>query len=161
MLPAESFADSISFLGYYDLGGLKLANRQCAAVANQCADAIRLFDFSDFAFFIENNGIFVLQQGFGFVSDLLVCRLELNRGKDMCDFISDAFRNCTVGQFILSSIHRQVLRAISVVAQTVPIERALVVTVECADNVLDAVKLAGAFRRLEVCRGTPSRLSTR
>lgn len=57
MLPVETFVEIASFLGYYDLGGLKLTNTLFSSVAKQCADAIRLFDFSGFFFIVLESRI--------------------------------------------------------------------------------------------------------
>lgn len=95
MLPAESLADVVSFLAYYDLGGVKLTSKRFSAVANQCADAIRLFDFSDLAFDVLYSWIDVYRDD---ESGTRHVRLKLNSAKYLAEFISEAFRDCTVGR---------------------------------------------------------------
>lgn len=59
MLPVETLAEVVDFLGYYDLDGVKFANRLFSAVAQQCADVTHVFDFSEFAFAILDTSITV------------------------------------------------------------------------------------------------------
>lgn len=125
MLPIETFADVISFLGYYDLGGLKLANKPFSDVANQCADRIRLFDFSNFGFNIYDSGIDILWIDSDGEDGLPVCWLDLTSKEGLAGFISAAFRNCTLGRLavmgdLLSGRRRRhVLRASQILASQI------------------------------------------
>lgn len=153
MLPAETFAEVISFLAYYDLGGLKLSNGLSSAVAQQCADAIRLFDFSAFSFLIHDTQVEVLR----LCSDgsaLLVCRLELVSEKNVIEFIIQALRNCTVGCLALVRRFEHVLHAISMVADTVTVDN-LRVTVEAFTTAQQLIQFLDSFRRVQVCSIAP------
>lgn len=148
MLPAESLADVVSFLPYYDLVGLKLSNKLFSAVATQCAKAIRLFDFSDFTFNAYNSCITVWRFGPDGRSSL-VDRLELTSESNLAIFILEALRNCAIGRFGLARCPEHVLNAIKVVANTTTVGR-LVVSERFAENLQEFFEFAGSFRRVEV-----------
>lgn len=89
-MPAETFAEVVSVLDYYDLFSLKMASKKLSADANQCADAIRLFDFSDLEFQIWVSSIRVYRfsyNGWPFHSEL-----KFESENDMAEFITEAFR---------------------------------------------------------------------
>lgn len=100
MLSVESFAEVASFLAYYDLDGRKLTSRLLSAVAEECADEIRLFDFTNFKFYIRESWINVYRIE---PEDRLswVCRLELTSEENLAEFIAEAFRNCIVGRLVM------------------------------------------------------------
>lgn len=124
MLPIETFAHVVSFMGYYDLGGLKLANRMLSAVASQCSDAIRVFDFADFAFLIDDTIDVYRLSSHGCLGPW-VCRLELTSEKNLAVFVSEAFRNCIVGVFLLWRHRERVLNATNDVAKTIAVAATL------------------------------------
>lgn len=147
MLPAETFADIVSFLGYYDLGGLKLASKLFSVVAVQCADLTHLFDFSDVAFYVGTNLIHVYRLRASLLS--WACQLDFNEEKSMTEFISEAFRNCNVGRLMLCVSHNNVLHAVKAVANTVTVAD-LHVAVGMFRNVEELVEYVDRFRRVEV-----------
>ncbi|KAH7704074.1 hypothetical protein AAVH_28743 [Aphelenchoides avenae] len=98
MLAVESLADVVGFLGNYDLGGLKLANKIFSVMANHCADAIRLFDFSDFLFYISEGCVEVYRRDPNGAYGAVVCQLELSSDEIFGNFVSEAFRNCVVSR---------------------------------------------------------------
>jgi hypothetical protein len=145
MLPVEAFADVVSFLGYYDLGGLKLASTLLSAVANKCADAIRLFDFSNFAFYIFDIwiSIFRLEPG------SWVCTLELSSEENLAEFIFEAFRNCDVGLFALMRPREHLLDATKAVASKISVVR-LHATADFTENLQEFFAFIDSFRQVKV-----------
>ncbi|KAH7722218.1 hypothetical protein AAVH_10300 [Aphelenchoides avenae] len=150
MLPLEAFADVFSFLTYYDLGCLKLVNKLLSAVAEKCADEIRLFDFSDFAFNIFGSRIEIYRIGSDNTSSP-VCRLEETSEENMAEFILEAFRNCIVGRILLGRTRDDhVLNAIKLVTETVTVD-ALAVTCALRENAqAELVEFVESFRRVKV-----------
>lgn len=150
MLPTEAFADVVSFLGYYDLGGLKLTNVLLCDVANRRADAIRLFDLSGFAFYLYDSfiGVYRIELD-GSLS--WVCQLYQPKEKNMAAFIPEAFRNCIVGRFELMSRRELVQSAIKVVANTITVAELRAYLGLFDDSIQDFVEFVGSFRRVEVC----------
>ncbi|KAH7704075.1 hypothetical protein AAVH_28744 [Aphelenchoides avenae] len=146
ILPAETFSDVVSFLEYYDLGGLKLANKMCSSVAQQCADATRLFDFSDLELYVFDSWISVYRLNAD-GSTSWVCELRLNSEDDLAEFISDAFRNCTVGRLILCSRHERVVKAIKLTAKTVVVAGMLDLRAGFFEQEL--YEFVGSFRRVK------------
>lgn len=150
MLPTEAFADVASFLGYYDLGGLKLANKLSCAVADQCASTIRVFDFSDFGFYVFGNCIFVSRLRADF-SISRVCELGFDSKTDVAEFIVDAFRNCIVGRFGFRSFDSEhVLNALKDIAKTIILSESVDVT-GCFKNVHELERYVGSYRHVKVC----------
>lgn len=149
MLPTEAFADVVSFLGYYDLGGLKLTSKPLSAITNRCAAAIRLFDFTDFAFCAYDRGVDVYRlETDGRRS--WICHLELSSEKSYAEFIAEAFRNCTVGRFYLLTRHEHVLNAIRAVAETVTVADKLYFPVGFFESTQDLIEFVDSFRRVKV-----------
>ncbi|KAH7715331.1 hypothetical protein AAVH_17264 [Aphelenchoides avenae] len=150
MLPAETFSEVVSFLGYYDLGGLKLSSKLLSAVADECARTIRLFDFSGFIISIFE----VFDETFTIVVERLdsldwVCTLKFETERDIADFISEAFCNCTVGRFHLRTDEELVLNAVKAVANTVTV-RDLFVPYDLRENVQELIDFVDSFRRVKV-----------
>lgn len=77
MLATEALADAVGFLGYYDLGGLKLTNRLFSDVADRCADGIRFFDFSNFGFIIRDSLVNVFRLTSNGHYGSLVCQVKV------------------------------------------------------------------------------------
>ncbi|KAH7704367.1 hypothetical protein AAVH_28443 [Aphelenchoides avenae] len=144
-LPLETIADVVGFLRYYDLGGLKLANKIFSAAATHCAAAIRLFDFSDFAFYVYDGHIAVFR-----LDATYLCSLELTSGESLSDFVSEAFRNCTVGQLQLGMRHAHIFRAISSIARTITVANKLRVNLACDENVQELLEFVDSFCRVKV-----------
>lgn len=115
----------VSFLGYYDLGGLELTSKLFSSVAQMCAGTSRLFDFSGFSFDIYDSTVCVCRLE-RFLPD--VCDLELDSDEGLAEFICEAFRNCTVGRLALRQPQKHVLHAFSVVAHTVTTAEKLVIS---------------------------------
>lgn len=151
MLPVEAFVDVVSFLGYYDLGGLSLASKRLSDIANRCADATRLFDFSDFAFFVDDDGIDVCRLDAHGDDGPWVCQLEFSREDDVTEFISDAFRNCTVGRFFPGTRRERYGNAIILIAKTVVVADTLDLLVELNENEQRLYEFVDSFRRVKVC----------
>ncbi|KAH7715188.1 hypothetical protein AAVH_17408 [Aphelenchoides avenae] len=149
MVPLETFVDVVSFLRYYDLGGLKLANKMLKAVADECADAIRLFDFSDTAFFLRDSRIVVYRLTPNGCFGPLICQLELSSEDELAEFVSEAFPNCTVGRFAWIGHSQRVLQAIRDVAKTVAVD-SLVVMVDHFEDFRELVEYVDGFRRVKV-----------
>lgn len=149
MLPIEAFADVASFLEYYELGGLKLADGLTSAVADQCASAIRVFDFSEFAFYMWANCIYVTRlRSDGYVS--VVCDIGLTSNTDMAEFVSEAFRNCIVGRFGFKNWRcDHILNAIEDVAKTIIVDESLDVTGRF-ENMHDLERYVGSYRLVKV-----------
>lgn len=150
MLPAEALADVASFLGYYDLGGLKFANKTLSAVASKCAGAIRVFDFSGYVFFVQDSDVNVHELDTDGDAGDWVCELELATERDLADFVSAAFRNCTVGRLVLMSNRDRVQTAIKGVANTVVIACTLEVAVGSFENTHDFFEFVESFRGIKV-----------
>lgn len=146
MLPAEALVDVVSFLGYYDLGSLKLANKPFSAIANQCADAICLFDFSNLSFYIYGSWIDVFRLESDGSVETWVCELDLFDEQNLVTFVTDAFRNCVVGQLRIS--HRQ--NAFDAAANTILVVDTLAVAYDRFDSVQDLIDCVDSFRRVEV-----------
>ncbi|KAH7669943.1 hypothetical protein AAVH_42835, partial [Aphelenchoides avenae] len=146
MLPAETFADVVSFLGYYDLGGLKLANKLFSARAQQCADAIRLFDFSDFEFEI-NDRFTVVERLEPEGSSHEVCTLEHASVESFAEFVAEAFRNCAVGRLTLVTRPKHVLNALRSVADTVTVAGTL--DIHRCFNAQELIECADSFRQVK------------
>ncbi|KAH7700252.1 hypothetical protein AAVH_32629, partial [Aphelenchoides avenae] len=144
MLPTETFADVVSFVGYYDLGGLKLANKLSADVTKQCAGAIRVFDFSGFAFYIIDSFIDMYRLDSG----RSICRLELVSEEDLAAFVSDAFRNCTIGRIAFLANCKHASKAIKVVANTTVVAR-LDVPIYYFEELQELLEFLDCFRRME------------
>lgn len=155
MLPIESFLDVVFFLGYYDLGGLNLANRLSFAAAKQCANAIRMFDFPEFAIYVNAAWIDVygldltLDSANPFGLNTWVCRLQLPNEKKLAAFITEAFRNCNVGRFARDTRCKAVLNAIKTVSNTITVED-LHVKHMPTDDVRELFEFIGIFRRVKV-----------
>ncbi|KAH7715189.1 hypothetical protein AAVH_17409 [Aphelenchoides avenae] len=150
ILPVETFADVVGFLKYYDLGGLKLTNKLLSSVAQKCAGAIRLFDFSDFEFYVFDTWITVYRlKSDGDTS--WVCVLKLNSEKNLAEFISDAFRNCTIGRLILGVRHEHVVNAFKFVPETVVVAGILDLRFGFLEKEQEFYEFVGSFRRLKVC----------
>jgi hypothetical protein len=149
MLPIESFVDVVSFLGYYDLGGLKLANKLLSAVAHQCADAIRLFDFSDLSFSIYDNWIRVCRLKSGGRSHW-ACNLRLTSEENLGEFVAEAFRNCTVGRLLWLDRREKVGTAIRAVASTVVVADTLDVSCGPSESVQELIEYLDGFRLVKV-----------
>lgn len=150
MLPSETLNDVVSFLGYYDLGGLKFTSKPFSAVANKCADAIRVFDFSEFAFLFQGSDIHVCQLDEDGDFGDWVCHLELATDASLADFIAKAFRNCTVGRIVLDESAEQVRNAIKEVANTIFVASTLDVTVRAFGNVQAFFEFIESLRGLKV-----------
>ncbi|KAH7697239.1 hypothetical protein AAVH_35679 [Aphelenchoides avenae] len=158
MLPAETLADVVGFLGYYDLGGVKLANKTLSSVANQCADAIRLFDFSDFSFYIIHLGPNVPFEDYIQVYRLdsdgydwpLVCQLGFTSEESLSEFISEAFRNCTLGRLVLRRRLEHILPAISSASHTINVVDNLYVVLDCFENGQELLEFVASFPRVKV-----------
>lgn len=151
MLPAEVFVDAVSFLGYCDLGGLKLANKQLSAVANRCAGTIRLFDFSDLSFYIFDSYILIYR-----IRSAWICRLDLGSEENLVEFVREALRNCKIGVILLERRRKLVLNAVKEVADTVILGK-LVVAVSFFDSMQECLGFVDSFRRMEVCTGPTQR----
>lgn len=155
MLPVEAFSDVVSFLEYYDLCGLKLTNKLLFAVANKCADAIRLYDFSDLEFHVHDDFIDVypldLSPAFiwGYPNSALVCRHQLTNENKFAEFISEAFRNCTIGRLRLMTRRRIVRNAIRAVANTITVADFQFVH-GLNDDMQQLIELIDSFRRVQV-----------
>lgn len=148
MLPIELIVVVVSFFGYYDLGGVQLATKLLSAVAKRCADAIRFFDLSDLVFFIYDASIEVYRLNTdGRHSS--VCSLELTSEKNLAEFISDAFRNRTVGHFVLRTQHKHVQGAIKVVENTTTVNT-LTIFGWCFEKMHDLLKFVDGFRCVKV-----------
>ncbi|KAH7684668.1 hypothetical protein AAVH_40824 [Aphelenchoides avenae] len=157
MLPVENLADVVSFLGYYDLGGLKLSSKRFSALAQQCADQIRIFDLSDLEFCVEDIWIDVNPLGAptfylrGWPQPRTsVCRLRpsCEYRYSMADFISAAFRNCTIGRITLA-YREHFLDVIRAVADTIVVAD-LQVNLVWFNNIMRLIELIDSFRRVEV-----------
>lgn len=150
MMPIEVFADVASFFAYNDLEGLMLASKLLSAVAKRCVDKLRLFDFSCFGFYIHDAGINVYRLHANGDYGPLVCSLELTSEENMTEFISEAFRNCTVGRFLLRTHHKHVQHAIQVVASTTTVAGTLFVSRWSFENVQGLFEFVDAFRCVKV-----------
>ncbi|KAH7712053.1 hypothetical protein AAVH_20608 [Aphelenchoides avenae] len=148
MVPLETFADIAFFLGYYDLVGLKLANQMLKALADKCADAIRLFDFSDTAFFLRDSRIIVYRLTSTGCFGPLICQLELGSEDELAVFVSEAFRNCTVGRFAWIGHSQRVLQATRDVAKTIAVD-SLVVMVDHFEDFRELEGYVDDFRRVK------------
>ncbi|KAH7715185.1 hypothetical protein AAVH_17405, partial [Aphelenchoides avenae] len=146
MLPVETFSDVVSFFGYYDLGGLKLANKMFSTVAKQCAETIRVFDFSDFTYYMYDGWVSVYQLDAYGDDGPWVCMLQFENEESFAEFVSEAFRNCTVGRFEFRTRLQLVLQAIKAVASTVHIN-ILDVAVGQFQNAQELLALVDSFRR--------------
>lgn len=150
MLPIETFTDVVGFLRYFDLGGLKLAAKSLNTIADRCADAIRLYDFSNFTFQIYDGWIIVYRhESDG--SALWVCQLELDNEEAMAEFISEAFRNCVVGQFYLGTRRGYVLDAINLVTNTVAIVDSLCLPKKFLESKKMFYDFIDSFHHVKVC----------
>ncbi|KAH7704552.1 hypothetical protein AAVH_28251, partial [Aphelenchoides avenae] len=147
MLPIDAFVEVASFLGHYDLGGLKLATKLCSSVANHCAGAIRVFDFSDFAFYVFYSWIDVYRFDSG-GSKTLVCSLELRSMKNLAEFICDGLRNCTVGRIYLATLRVHVRNAIKAVADTIVVADKLEIDVGLFENEQALIEFVDSFRQV-------------
>lgn len=146
MLPIEAFASVISFLHYYDIDGLKFTNKLCFDAANQCAQRIRLFDFSELAFYVYDNLVEVRRVEPDGRSQRGV-QLNLASEPNLAVFITEAFRNCAVGRLYVNSRRELVLNALKDVAKTVTVTF-LYFTEEISENaetVEEIVEFVGRF----------------
>ncbi|KAH7722457.1 hypothetical protein AAVH_09983, partial [Aphelenchoides avenae] len=148
MLPAETLADVASFLGYYDLDGLSFSNKMLSAVANECAEAIRLFDFSGFAFFIDEYSVSVYKLDADGDCCEWVCHLEVTVEQNLVDFVSKAFRNCIIGRLMLMKSPGHVQSAIKGVANTVVVGT-LDVAAKIFQNAQHLFEYVESFRRVK------------
>lgn len=161
MLPVEAFSDVTSFLGYYDLGGLKLANKMLSNIAHRCADVIRILDLSNFIFCIYETFIDVgrLEPN---GDDSFVCQLQFFSERHLAAFIPEAFRNCTVGCFAMMYLRHHTPRlhnAISAVASTVVVAETLCVAWQEAEKMqyVDSFRLVKVRATVKVSMVTPLR----
>lgn len=94
MLPVESFTDALSFLGYWDLIGLKLTSKLCSDLAHRCAGEIRIFDLSNVGcvVYVDHVTAFPIPYALG-----SACHLDFPDADAAIEFISEAFRNCILG----------------------------------------------------------------
>lgn len=129
-----------------------------SAVATQCADAIRLFDFTDLSFFLRDSRIIVYRLTSTGCFGPLICQLELGSEDELAVFVSEAFRNCTVGRFAWIGHSQRVLQATRDVAKTIAVD-SLVVMVDHFEDFRELEGYADSFRRLKKSfdGGTPSR----
>lgn len=148
MLPIETFADVICYLEYYDLGGLKLANKLLSDVANQCADAIRIFDFSEFSFILGDTCINVWRDQSDRCSSL-VCQLQFANEINLTQFISEAFRNSIIRRLGLMGKHHGAMRAIKVIAKTI-VATDMQVIFKDPESAQELFEFLDALRRFEV-----------
>ncbi|KAH7725642.1 hypothetical protein AAVH_06824 [Aphelenchoides avenae] len=149
MLPVETFGDVASFLAYYDLAGLKLATKLLSSLANKCADAIRLLDFSDFKLHIYDRWVTVYRFHSNSSTSDSVCNLGLKNKKDMADFIREAFRNCIIRRLVLLTDRELVLNALKAVADVVAVAE-LRVSSKSFKDVQWLIDIAGTFRGVKV-----------
>lgn len=149
MLPTETFVDVVSFLGFYDLGGLKLAANMPSALAEQCAKGIRLFDFSDLSFHLYDSRMDVCQVGSGGELSPPICSFDLSEEENLSEFVSEAFRNCIVGRLVLLNSCQEVLTALSAVADTIDVDKMLV-SAECFRAFHELVQFLDSLRRVQV-----------
>lgn len=63
MLPAEAFADVLTYIKPFSMNSLLLANRTLSSRARQITDAIRVTDFSELSFTIRNQFLNVCRIG--------------------------------------------------------------------------------------------------
>ncbi|KAH7712061.1 hypothetical protein AAVH_20617 [Aphelenchoides avenae] len=144
MLPYESFVDVVSFLGYYDLGGLKLASKRLSAIARQCATAIRLFDFCDLTFHIHRSFIDVYRYDAS-VRRTHCITLELTSEKCLAEFIAEAFRNCTVRSLYVVGRCEHALNAVKAIASTIIVTDILDFFGEAFANVGELMEFVDSF----------------
>ncbi|KAH7715207.1 hypothetical protein AAVH_17428 [Aphelenchoides avenae] len=127
-----------------------------SAVATQCADAIRLFDFTDLSFFLRDSRIIVYRLTPNGCFGPLICQLELGSENELAEFVSEAFRNCSVGRFAWIGHSQHVLQAIREVAKSVSVD-SLVVMVDHFEDFRELEGYVDDFRRvkeLEVSQST-------
>ncbi|KAH7715196.1 hypothetical protein AAVH_17416 [Aphelenchoides avenae] len=153
MLPVETFAEVVSFLGYYDLGGIKLASKVSSAAANRCAGAIRVFDFSDFSFIIRNSWIAVYRY------DALerrtwitwICTIEFASEVALAEFVSEAFRNCTVGSIEMLAHRKHAVNAVVFIAKVTAVAGTLALPDDYFEKKQNRLYFVDGFRRVDRC----------
>ncbi|KAH7715198.1 hypothetical protein AAVH_17418 [Aphelenchoides avenae] len=148
MLPTEALADVVSFFGYYELGGLKLTNKQYSTVAHKCAMAVRLFDFSDLRFSIYCSSIEVCREDEPKHRSRRV-NLEITSEKYLTEFISEAFRNCIVGRLYLNGHCAHAMNALKAVANTIIVADTLELYFGTFGNVQELLGFVDIFRRVK------------
>lgn len=120
MLPAEAFADVVTFLLLFDLGALALTNAICSSLAIKASTMIRWEAFPDLQFYIWSD---VMQF---FRGDLLVANLNFPNEIAMEEFIADGFLNCIFEDVEISPyLSKDLLDAIGRVVDSVVVKGTL------------------------------------
>lgn len=159
MLPAEAFAEVVAFFALYDLDALKLTNRLCYQLAQQCANRIRVFDFSHLTFDIKtSNGNFKIYVVGRLIDEdvgrphRLASSIRFADENEMSTFVAQAFRNCTLRQLTLNNRHfdRNAIVAMKEIANTMIISKTLSILIESNDTLSETFEFVDAFRHVEV-----------
>lgn len=76
--------------------------------------------------------------------------MEFSHKNNLVEFVSDAFRNCTISRLVLGRRHEDLLDVIELVGKTVVIAGTLDLFVGLFDNGQDLLEFIDGFRRVKV-----------
>ncbi|KAH7710009.1 hypothetical protein AAVH_22702, partial [Aphelenchoides avenae] len=137
MLPTHVFVDVVAWLHFYDLDALTLTDTRCSDLACAAASKIRVFDFSEFLFDLQNTEIAVQKLTLPAHGTTV---LTFHRETDLVEFVPAAMRNCVLGDLELA--FKDSSDAIREVANTIIIEGTLFLDASLFANAIALVEFA-------------------
>lgn len=161
MLPVESITDVVALFQHFDLDALLLSNKQLSGIAHQAAGKIRVFELSEFSFYVYSyDGINVLNV-LGDKPARFVLSEQLGNDVDMNTFVSEAFRHCIVGDLAVLSSEGGVFSAIKEAASTVIVTGTLRLDLPQSATAQEVVDFVDTFHRVKVSAFALQELSKR
>lgn len=155
MLPTEAFADAVAFLRLFDMKALLITNAICSSHAVKASTVIRWEEFPSFRFEISKRMIYVSracpEEEGSWPCFSVVTRLAFADENEMREFVTAAFPNCIVEDFIISGFSpagNDVWDAVRRVADCVVVKRALGLPHCMSPD--DSLSLVGRFRKVKV-----------
>lgn len=145
MLPTHVFADAVQFLDLRDLDALLLTDARCSDLAHSAASKIRVFDFSDFEFYVYQNEMHIHEHTAGPIGTIL----EFADDTELVDFIPAALRNCLLKNLTLWN--QRSSAALKEVVHTVGVKGTLLLCASAFLEVPELVKFAVSFRSVKIC----------
>lgn len=128
---------------------LILTDTRCSDLALAAASRIRVSDFYKYHFTVSDSNQVVIHNLEDFRVGVGVTELKFRDEMDLVDFISAAFANCVLETLLLRN--KASCDAMSKMASTILIKRALSLHGDAFVNVHALVKFAVSFRNLKVC----------